>query len=141
MLVKDLDQWAKLSSVRSKLPNVKRYVLMEGKVDAAEGVMGWEEFLSAGINATPQVEQEFKDRLAANQPSEMCMLIYTSGTTGDPKGVMISHDNLWSLTHSIRQLPTYILHTRTHYFKRGREELCVPTGSCPKQRMIGSISR
>jgi long-chain-fatty-acid--CoA ligase ACSBG len=39
-------------------------------------------------------DQEIDALIEKQKPGQCCILIYTSGTTGNPKGVMLSHDNI-----------------------------------------------
>lgn len=51
----------------------------------------WADFLKMGEDMT---DQELNAVIGSLRANECCSLIYTSGTTGNPKGVMLSHDNV-----------------------------------------------
>jgi long-chain acyl-CoA synthetase len=79
--------------------------------DGAGEVVAWSGFLEQGRRvAGGESEDTFRNRALAIAPGEVATILYTSGTTGDPKGVMLTHQNLysnvWACSHVLRVGPT-----------------------------------
>jgi long-subunit acyl-CoA synthetase (AMP-forming) len=90
VVVEDAAQLAKFADLWPRLPDLKAIVMMNGS-DADERVIAWQD-LPELASRTP--DEALDARMQAQAPEDCCTLIYTSGTTGNPKGVMITHDNI-----------------------------------------------
>ena len=98
----DAEQLAKLVSVEQQLSRLRSVVLFDASRESnpAAGlrIMTLEELETAGRGAAAETEVEAEARRI--RPDDLATLIYTSGTTGTPKGVMLTHGNLYA---NIRQ--------------------------------------
>jgi len=86
------EQLSKILEVKDKLPGLKDIVAFEEPGEKIPGVVTFSEALEIG--KTFKKKEKFEERIRAILPSDPATIIYTSGTTGNPKGVLLSHQNL-----------------------------------------------
>ena len=88
--VSDNEVLEKINRIKKNAPNlIEIYSFNE-----IEGCKNWNEILDLGKDTTNQKEVE--SRKSNVEPLDLATIIYTSGTTGQPKGVMLSHNNIVS---------------------------------------------
>ena len=93
LLLEDEKQWAKVEQELERLPSLRKVIMMSGApaIDH-ELVMSWDDFVKVGADVP---DADVDERLGNLTEDGLATLIYTSGTTGPPKGVMLSHENLF----------------------------------------------
>jgi long-chain acyl-CoA synthetase len=89
-------QSAKIAEVRVKCPGLKHVIGFSATRQPGED-MALAELEERGRALDDAAhEAAYRQRALAVRPDDVATLIYTSGTTGDPKGVMLTHDNIYS---------------------------------------------
>jgi long-chain acyl-CoA synthetase len=96
LLIANHDQFLQMKVILSECPALEHVVFFEEKgVEKSEGLTLAE--LEERGQALELEQPGLVNRLAHETgPDELATIIYTSGTTGEPKGVMLTHENLVS---------------------------------------------
>ena len=92
----------KVLEVKDALPQLKHVIVFDGGAEGA-GVTPLAALEAKGRAAVSKHPNWKQEALSAG-PDDLATLIYTSGTTGDPKGVMLSHYNIWSNVQAVLQM-------------------------------------
>lgn len=113
---------------------VEKVVLFDGELDD-ERVITFKKLTSSG-SELGKTEAGLIDQLRRSvKPDDVATLIYTSGTTGEPKGVMLTHNNIISnvidagekYDFSVNDIPLSVL-PLSHIFERSAMYLYIYHG-------------
>ncbi len=96
MFVGNEEMLQKINSVRSAVPSLKGVY----SFDTIKNSPHWQEISALATKESSQKMQAIK---ATIPTSHIATIIYTSGTTGTPKGVMLSHENIYANVRSSKE--------------------------------------
>jgi len=94
VVVSDQSQWKKIEAIKPQLTKVTSYITCLS--EAPEGVLTFAQVLERGRKMDKQNPGLFEKMALEVKPDAIASIIYTSGTTGPPKGVMLTHSNIFS---------------------------------------------
>ncbi len=90
----DGDLVDKVTKAQQNVPSLNKIITF----DKREGFMYWKDLFNASqVDLVKKISEKVS-------PSDLATLIYTSGTTGNPKGVMLSHNNIVSNIKAVEPL-------------------------------------
>jgi len=96
IFVSDTVQAAKIAAVRATCSTLRHVITFSAESHAgADLTIAEVEARGAAVDDEER-RTRYRQHALAVQPEDLATLIYTSGTTGEPKGVMLTHDNLYS---------------------------------------------
>jgi long-chain acyl-CoA synthetase len=105
IFVSNKSQAEKIREIRSQVPALKSVI----GFDEIPGLtnMSIAELEKRGTEGETSLSiATYKEDALTVKPDDLATLIYTSGTTGEPKGVMLTHDNIYSnVAASMKAIP------------------------------------
>ncbi|HEX9084805.1 MAG TPA: long-chain fatty acid--CoA ligase, partial [Gemmatimonadaceae bacterium] len=102
IFVSNKAQAEKIREIRSQLPALKTVVGFE-EIPALTNMSIAELEKRGAQGETRESITTYREDALTVKPDDLATIIYTSGTTGEPKGVMLTHDNIFSNVEASRK--------------------------------------
>jgi long-chain acyl-CoA synthetase len=114
LVVADIDRLQVAAEIVPDLPRVESVILCNDdgsprpELPNRVEVLTLDEVRERGRASVDDVSRAIQDLRSQIQPDDLATLIYTSGTTGQPKGVMLTHENIsFNAMTSVQELENF----------------------------------
>jgi long-chain acyl-CoA synthetase len=96
VVVSNAIELQKVLDVRERCPDLKHVIVIDTVPWSQGRAVPFETIVQKGIAALAADPEAWEERAASVLPADLATMIYTSGTTGEPKGAILTHENLVS---------------------------------------------
>ncbi|UCH13811.1 MAG: long-chain fatty acid--CoA ligase [Bacteroidales bacterium] len=100
IIVSDNLLYQRIKPIAGNIPGIKDIY----SFNEIKGVKNWKEIIELGKKNRNKYISDLKSIKESIKPDETVTLLYTSGTTGNPKGVLLSHNNIISNIKSVSKV-------------------------------------
>jgi long-chain acyl-CoA synthetase len=96
LFLQNRETFERVAGILPECTTIEKLVFFDLEGVEAENAMSLAELENSGARLKSERPELIKELTAQIKPDDVATLIYTSGTTGEPKGVMLSHQNIIS---------------------------------------------
>lgn len=105
ILISTPEQRDKVLQVRTEAPELKNLIVFEGVSSENRDRLTLTQAIELGSRELADGKgEDFRQQALRAEPDDVATVLYTSGTTGPPKGVMLTHQNVFSNVMACREL-------------------------------------
>jgi len=96
LFIQDVKTFKRIEEIFADCETLQKLVFFGSETIESEDALTLQRLEKLGQEARAANPDLIGELISRSKPSDVATLIYTSGTTGEPKGVMLSHENLIS---------------------------------------------